>query len=325
MGLELKGKHSEMMLSLLQSWTLRDENGIDGDDLKLVIHSSDIDGLPPKGEKYTVYLDEVNRGVFQISGRQFSVEPRTITITMTVSPFSIKDNSGFRERKSMSWNKATLGQVVSDCVSPHGFVPFVAPELQKIEIESLHRLDESTLPFLRKLAKRYDAIAKPVEDRFVFVPIGQRSTSSGKDIQSITLSLPDENKSLNSNFVNVSGDLDGRNDFSGVKAFYLDPTDSSRKEVSIGTAPFKRLGQDKNNQQEADQACHAELRKIQRQGRKVTIQAPAIATAFAEGHVILDSSFPSVAQGTYSIDSVSLSGAGKQATRMTLQATLLGE
>lgn len=39
MGLELKGKHSEMMLSLLQSWTLRDENGIDGDDLKLVIHS----------------------------------------------------------------------------------------------------------------------------------------------------------------------------------------------------------------------------------------------------------------------------------------------
>ncbi len=38
---------------------------------------------------------------------------------------------------------------------------------------------------MNRLAKSYDAIAKPVEGRFIFVPIGEQRSASGKRIESV--------------------------------------------------------------------------------------------------------------------------------------------
>ncbi|MFM2481526.1 hypothetical protein [Celerinatantimonas sp. YJH-8] len=64
---KLTGKNADLMMDRLQSWHLKDGNGTEGDSLSLTINSSDIDGIPPKGEQYTVYLGNVKRDVFQIS------------------------------------------------------------------------------------------------------------------------------------------------------------------------------------------------------------------------------------------------------------------
>ena len=325
MMINLIGKNADLMMSRLKSWRLKDGNGTEGDSLTLVINSDDIDGIPPKGERYSVMLGDVSRDEFQISKRSISLHPREITLVLTVAPFAITDETGYRERKSVSWDNTTLGQLVSDCVTPHGFSVFVHSRLQKIVIEHLDRCEESTPAFLNRLAKQYDAVAKPSEGRFVFVPIGEQRSASGKDIQSITLSLYQENEPRLPEFINVSADLDGRNDFSGVRAYYLSTADGSRKEVRLGSSPFKRIGKDKNSKAEAEQACSTELRKLQRQGRKITIDAPVNPTAFAEGIVIMDESFPRAFQGKCSIDQVSFSGQGLQPTRMVIQATLTGE
>ncbi|NAW66707.1 contractile injection system protein, VgrG/Pvc8 family [Photobacterium halotolerans] len=321
----LEGKHADMMMSRLKSWRLEDGNGLEGDSLTLVLNSDDIDGLPPKGEPYLVKLGDVVRDTFQISKRSFGLSPREVTLVCTVAPFSITDSTGYRERKSASWDKTTLAQVVSDCVAPHGYAIFVHPRLQKIEIEHIDRTDESTQAFLSRLAKQFDAIAKPVNDTFVVVPIGEVKSATGKAIETITLSLPQLNQPGSAQLVNVSGDLDGRNDFNGVRAFYVSTNDGTKQEVKVGTSPFKLLGKDKNSKTEAEQACAAELRKLQREGRKVTIDAPANPAAFAEGLIVLDGTFPSVAAGTYSIDRVSLSGQGQQPARMSINATLTGD
>lgn len=323
--LKITGKHSALIHERLKRWSLEDGNGLESDSLTLVINSDDIDGLPPKGEKYHVMLGNVERDTFQISKRSFSVHPREVTLVLTVAPFSVKDNSGYRERKSASWDNAPLPQVVADCVTPHGFQPFVHPELQKIVIPHVDRTDESTHHFLSRLAKNYDAVAKPVNDTFVFVPKGKANSATGKTIETITLSLPADNTPDNPDFVNVSGDLDGRFEFNGVKAFYLSTGDGSRQDVQTGTAPFKKIGKDKNSKAEAEQACAAELRKIKREGRKLTVTAPVNPAAFAEGLLELDDSFPSMVRGICSIDRVSFSGSGLQPTTMTISATLTGD
>ncbi|NOI87323.1 contractile injection system protein, VgrG/Pvc8 family [Vibrio sp. 99K-1] len=322
---KLVGKNSELLLARLKSWRLSDGNGIEGDSLSLTINSDDIDGIPPKGEKYSVYLGEVLRDEFQISKRSISLHPREVVLVLSVAPFSIKDETGYRERKSMSWDNTTLAQIVADNVAPHGFQAFVHPRLQKIEIEHIDRTDESTPSFLYRLAKQYDAVAKPIDGRFIFAPKGEARSASGKDIETVTLSQPSGNNPQLPNFTNVSIDLDGRTDVTGVKAFYLSTENGTRQEIRKGKAPFRSIGKDRNSQQEAEQACASELRKMQREGRKLSIEAPPNPTVFAEGLLVLDSSFPGVFQGTCSIDSVSISGQGLQPRRMSIKATLTGE
>lgn len=323
--IKLVGKHADLILQHLKSWSLEDGSGIESDSLTLTINSCDADGLPPRGERYSVSIGGVERDHFQISKRSFSLSPRDITLVLTVAPFSIKDSSGYRERKSMSWDDASLAQIVNDCVSQHGFKAVVHPDLQAIKVVHVDRTDESAQAFLRRLAKNYDAVAKAVNDCFVFAPKGKAKSATGKSIEKITLSLPPDNQVTASNFVNVTGELDGSKEYNGVKVHFMSTKDGKREEFCTGIAPFKKLGKDQNSKEEAEQTCLAELRKIKRTGKKITIQAPANPNAFAEGLIELDGSFPSVMQGVYSIDTVSISGQGLQTTAMNITATLTGD
>ncbi|SMY15569.1 hypothetical protein [Photobacterium aquimaris] len=64
---------------------------------------------------------------------------------------------------------------------------------------------------------------------------------------------------------------------------------------------------------------------MQRQGRKISIEAPPNHTIFAEGLMLLDDTFPRAFKGQCSVDQVSFSGQGLQPNRMSIQATLIGE
>ncbi|MFM2485256.1 hypothetical protein [Celerinatantimonas yamalensis] len=94
---KLTGKNADLMMDRLQSWHLKDGNGTEGDSLSLTIGSSDIDGIPPKGEQYTVYLDDIKRDVFQITQCTATTQPRTVQLVLTVAPF-LADQSEFLKR-----------------------------------------------------------------------------------------------------------------------------------------------------------------------------------------------------------------------------------
>lgn len=322
--LKLKGKHSEMILANLKNWTLTDGNGTEGDSLMLSLFSEGITGIPPKGEKYEVYLGDVFRDDFQISNRKAKMSPNEVNLVLSVAPFNMTDKKGFRTKQSQSWDNTTLANVMRDVLLVHGYSIFVHPKLQKIEIEHLDRTDEGCSAFLNRLARKYDAVSKPVGAVYVMAPKGEVNSASGKAIETITLSLPSDNDPKLPNFVTVDIDLDGRDDFNGTSAFYLSTDNGSRHQVEVGDAPFKELGKDFTTKKEAEQACLTELRRIQREGRKVTISAPAHPAVFAEGLVVIDDTFEKLYQGTCSIDSVTFNGQGKQAKRMTIQATLTG-
>ena len=319
----LKGKDSEMILANLKNWSLSDGNGTEGDSLTLSLFSEGITGIPPKGEKYEVYLGDVFRDEFQISNRKAKLSPKEVNLVLSVAPFNRTDNDGFRAKKSASWNDESLAKIMQEVLLPHGYSVFVHPKLQNIKID-ISRTDEGASAFLNRLAKKLDAVAKPIGSMYVMAPKGEVNSATGKAIETITLSLPSENNPELPNFVNVEIDLDGRQDFDGVRGFYLSTDDGKRHSVEVGTAPFKELGKDFDSKKEAEQACLTELRRIQREGRKLTITAPANSAAFAEGIVVLDDTFEATYQGTCSIDSVQSTGQGKQAKTMTIKATLTG-
>ncbi|CAG9001761.1 MAG: hypothetical protein CENE_03788 [Candidatus Celerinatantimonas neptuna] len=319
--LKLTGKNADLMMARLKSWHLKDANGVEGDSLTLSINSTDIDGIPPKGEQYTVYLGDVKRDIFQIAQRSATLRPSEVQLVLTVAPF-LANQSEFLKRQSASWDQVKLAQIISDTITPFGYDVFVHPRLAKIEIEHCDRTDESASAFLNRLAKQFDAYAKPVERLYVFVPMGEAKSISGKQIETITFTEPTDKQP---NVVNVSAELDGRNGFNGVKAYYVTTQDGTRQEVSLGSSPFKQLGKDKNSKSEATQAAAAELRRLQRQGRKLTITATPNPKAFAEGLFVLDATFPRAFQGHCSIDEVEFSGQGLQPNQMTIHATLTGD
>ncbi|MGD8109394.1 hypothetical protein [Vibrio sp. TRT 17S01] len=323
MNILLEGKQADLMHAYLKSWQLTDGNGTEGDNLVLVLKSDKVDSLPPKGESYKVSLGDVYRDTFQISSRKATLSPREVRLVLSVAPFNIKDSTGYREAKSASWSNTTLHQVVSDCVLEHGYSVFIHPRLQKIKIEHVDRTDESTGPFLRRLANLYDAVAKPVDGVFVVAPKGEAKSATGNAIETITLSRVSDGDGAS--LIQVTMDLDGRNEFNGVKAFYVSTDDGQRHEVQVGSAPFKSLAKDCNSEAEAKQTATASLRKMQREGRGISISAPANPATFAEGIVVLDESFPKPFASTSSIDSVVFSGRGRQVKTMEIRATMNGE
>ncbi len=323
MQLRIEGKDSDMMMNLLKNWQLTDGNGIENDSLSMTLFSENTDGIPPKGEKYQVFLGDTYRDEFQISKRSISLRPREVRLVLCVAPFNILDSTGYRERKSSSWPPNTpISQIVSDCVTPHGFTVFVHPELQNIQTEGMHRTEESTSAFIYRLAKQYDAVAKIVDGTYVIAPKGMAKSATGKEIETITLSLPDDESG---DLTNIEIDLDGRDDFLGVKGYYLSTDSGERVAVVVGSSPCKVIRNEFSSQIEVEQACLTELRRIQREGQRVTISSLPDEKAFAEGLVVIDNTFPSAFRGTSSIDSVCFSGRGRQATNMTIQATLTGE
>ncbi len=323
MQLRIEGKNSEMMMELLKNWQLTDGNGIENDSLSMTLFSENVDGIPPKGEKYQVFLGDTYRDEFQISKRSISLRPREVRLVLCVAPFNVLDSTGYRERKSSSWPPNTpISQIVSDCVTSHGFTVFVHPELQNIQTEGMHRTEESTSAFIYRLAKQYDAVAKIVDGKYVIAPKGKAKSPTGKEIETITLSLNDKQAS---DLTNIEIDLDGRDDFLGVKGYYLSTDSGERVAVVVGSSPCKVIRNEFTTHAEVEQACSTELRRIQREGQRVSISSLPNEKAFAEGLVVIDNTFPSAFRGTSSIDSVCFSGRGRQATNMTIQATLTGE
>lgn len=321
--LKLIGKNADLMMQRLQSWSLKDGTGTKGDSLTLSINSTDIDGIPPKGEIYQVYLDNVKRDIFQIAQRRASLHPCEVNLVLTAAPYLVDENAKLVERQSASWDQTTLEQVIYDSLSPLGYDVWVHPQFRSVQIEHCDRTDESAAAFIRRLASQYDAVQKPVDNsKYVFLPSGQSQSASQQSIETIQLTIPAVNHPSLPNFVNVTADLDGRNAYRGVQAWYVSCVDGSRKQMQIGQKPFKLLGRDKNSQTEAQHAAEAELRRIKRLGRKLTIQAPVNPKVFSEGLVELDATFPRAFQGTCSVDEVTFTGQGLQTRQMTIQATL---
>lgn len=112
----------------------------------------------------------------------------------TAAPFSAADQTGFKQRRSVSHGPTTLGALFRQLTSRHGFSPRVAPDLALIKIEHIDQSNETDMGFLTRLAYLHDAVAKPINELYVLARRGQAKSLSGKVLPDIKLSVTTNNR-----------------------------------------------------------------------------------------------------------------------------------
>lgn len=323
----VRGAHAAMINQRLISWELVDDSGYQSDQLTLRVDTQGVSGLPREGDSVGLevgYAEDsslTDKGDYKITRIMPRLFPDSVTIVATAAPFQVDDQTEYKKRRSRSFENISLGELFRNIVRSHGFEPRVAGDLDAIQLDHVDQSDETDMSFISRLAKRYDAIAKPVNNLYVLARRGQIKTISGQSMQPVPVSLPADNKPTNQSFINASADLASRGNFNGAIATYWDANTGKEEEVSRGEAPFKKIRDQQDSLLQAEEVASGELRKLKRSGIKIKLDMPGNPALGAEGLVSIGSGFPDYMQGSWSIDRVISRGSRGEGYRCSVEAS----
>ncbi len=323
----VRGQHAELINSRLISWELIDAAGQQSDQLSLQIDSQGLAGLPKEGALlgfavgYAQDAALSDKGEYKITRITARIYPHRLSLIATAAPFQVDDPTEFKKRRARSFENLTLGTLFRQIVQPHGYSPRVDPAIDSILIAHVDQSDETDMSFIRRLAKRHDALTKPINQLYILARRGQLMRFSGPLLEPVRLALPLHNQPNQHSFINVEADFASRALFKGVVATYWDQALALEVAVKLGEAPFKKLRSPFESLARAEEMAEGELRKLARQGVKIRLNVPGNPRLVAEGLIELDNSFPDFLQGAWSIDRVVSRGNRGQGYRCSIEAT----
>lgn len=325
-AVEVYGANAALINARLVDWERVDAAGVESDAIKLTVNIEGLDGLPSFDGKVGLRVGYketglVDKGEFVVTRATPQLFPALMLIVATAAPFKVGDDTGFKARRSASYAMTTLGQLFRQLAAKHGFSPRVAPDLDAIPIAHIDQSNETDMGFLTRLARRFDAVAKPVNNLYVLARRGQVKSLSGQPLPPVTLSVTQDNRPGERSFITASVDQDSRVRFKGCKTTWWDGSAGKECVVEVGEGPFKTVRQRYQNEAEAKAAADGEHRKTQREAATLRIDCPGNPAFGAEGVVVLDDSWPSFMRGTWSIDKVTESGSRQQSYRATIEAS----
>lgn len=268
------------------SLRLTDETGFASDTLEITLADHD-DAQPVKipatGAELRVWIgydgqSQVDKGLFVCDEVELSGWPGRITIRARAAPYegTPRGKLDFQTQKTRSWPlNTTLGTMVAKMAREHGMAAATSPELAGVKLPHIDQSDESDINLLIRLAKKYDAIAKPAGGKLIFAKRGNAKSVSGTSLPTITL----QRGNVSSYRMTIA-----RRDSAGtVVAFYHDTRGAARHQVSAGSGdPVKRLRVGFRNQDMARAAIEAELAKRARGEFKLSVSLPGVPQLTAE-------------------------------------------
>ena len=327
---EFYGANAALLNQRLMHWSHTDAAGIESDRLELTLNIEGLEGLPSLSGKIGLrvgYQESalVEKGEFVITQRTPVLFPMRLMIVATAAPFSMLDASGYRQRRSASYGPTTLGALFRQLVSRHGFSPRVAPALEGIAIAHIDQSNESDMAFITRLAKRYSAVTKPINELYVLAETGQVKSLTGQLLPQVKLSVTQDNRPGDQAFITAKLDETSRSKYMGSRVTWWDAAGGKQQVVEVGVAPFKTLRQRCQNQAEARAVAEGELRRVGREGLKLVIDCPGNPLLAAEGLLVLDETWPSYMQGQWSMKQVVHVGDPVTGYRSSITANGLSE
>lgn len=250
---------TEKMRPRLLELTLTEQRGDDADELSVQIH--DHDGrmaIPPRGALLRVAIGWkdaglVDKGSFTVDEVEHSGAPDIISIRAR----SANLTKPMRTRKEKSWHKTTLGAILKAIAGKHGLKAKVDGKLAAIQISHLDQTNESDVHFLTRLAKRFDAVSTVKAGTLLFAPIGKGETADGTALPDATIARRDGDQHRYS--------LAGRDNYTGVRAYWTDKKGAAQKDVLVGDDEnARRLPGKYHSEAEAKQQAEAAHKRIQR-------------------------------------------------------------
>jgi uncharacterized protein len=280
-----------------KSLRLVDSTGTTADTVEIALadhDKADPIALPPTGAELEIFLgyDDASQrmGLFVVDEIEVSGFPGEMIIRARAAPYT-ESKGGMRDlqtQKTRSWPKGTtIGAMVKRIAGEHRLKPAVSAALAGIALPHTDQAHESDMNLLLRLAKRYDAVAKPAGGALVFTARGAASRVSGRDMSHVTLTP------LDGNDYRVT--IASRDSSGACIAYYRDTRKAQRHEVKIGDGdPVIRLRMSYADRVSAENAARAEQRKRARAERTLFYSLPGRPDLAAEALVTMQGFRPGV-------------------------------
>ena len=196
----------------------------------------------------------VDKGSFVVDEAEHSGAPDRITIRAR----SADMGGEIRTRQEKSWHSTTLGDVLGELAKRNGLTHKVDAVLAAIQIAHIDQTNESDMHFLTRLARQHDAVATVKKKHLLFLPINGTKTSQGASLPTIHITRADGDGHRWASST--------RDAFEGVKAFWSDRVNGSRKFVMAGKdgSNLKTLKETYPSKEDALEAAKAELQRLER-------------------------------------------------------------
>ncbi len=319
MIISLSGPNAANLMKHLQTWSMTDESGASADRLSLTVLGHELKDPPASGgDQYKLTIGGEQRGEFDVSTIKLKLHPRKWVIQLSPAKFQRKDPTGWREKRKRSFPPATVKDLVTAIMIPHGYSVRVDKDLADLPTSHLNQSEETDKAFLSRIAKDFDAVAKPINNLFIFGKRGSVKALSGSPRSRIIIKPGD--------IVKPTGEINfpSAEVYKGVKAKWRETESGLNGQAVLGSEPFKLIETPYKNLEEATKKAEAELKRVTRNSQTFTASlhwksglfAESIfnfAEEFAEPTLISDWSFDRVSMsGTRTSLSVSV-----EASRLT--------
>lgn len=274
---------TEAIQSRLLSLKVVDKCGMSSDTLELQLDDREHQiSLPRKGAVLDVHLGYQDEGLISVGA--FTVDEVEINgppSTLTIRAKALDTLTGMKTKKTRSWHQQTLSDIVKTIAEDQQLTPVVGSRLANKFIEHIDQTEESDMNLLSRLAKQYNATAKPVRGKLLFVSHGETKSASGEALERVELSR----EALSSWRVTLAE----RNNYPAVQAEWQDLEKGQRRALVVGEgSPLYIIGNSFQNETEAKQAAEAKLKQLKQQGGggSLTLK-PGRPALFAESPILL--------------------------------------
>ncbi|HDR9259639.1 TPA: phage tail protein [Burkholderia vietnamiensis] len=267
------------------SLSLVDETGENSDKLEITLADHDPAKrikVPPRGAELALSLGYdgvlVPKGIFVCDGVSVKGFPETLTIHAHAAPWeeTPKGKSDFQSHKTRSWKAGvTIGAMVAKMAQEHGMAAIVSPSLASVALPHFDQSEESDMNLLLRIAKKYDAIAKPAGGKLIFAKRGDATTASGAALPKIAVDATD--------CTAYEWNTSTRESAGTVVAYWHAKRAARRHEIHVGEGePVKRLKQYFPTQEMALAAANAELARRARGAYTLALNMPGVPALTAE-------------------------------------------
>jgi phage protein D len=125
----------------------------------------------------------VDMGKFTVDEVEHSGAPDTITLRARAA--NLIDT--FKQQQEHSFHKTALGAIIEAIAFRNELASGVSARLRDTAVEHIDQTHKSDATFLRRLGRKYDAVATVKNDTLLFIPINQSRTASGKALPVIPI------------------------------------------------------------------------------------------------------------------------------------------
>ncbi|HBT13612.1 MAG TPA: hypothetical protein DEA88_10525 [Erwinia persicina] len=180
---------SENFRARLLSLQVTDKRGMEAD--TLTIELDDSDGkiiIPQRGELLSVYIGWQGAALFKKGS--FSIAEIThkgAADQLMLTGFSADIGSVLKEKRSESYDRLTLGELVQRIAQRNKLEASLLDTLAAIYIEHVDQTDESDMQFISRQAKRYGTIPAIKFGKLMLIKPGNGTTASGEPLPDLNI------------------------------------------------------------------------------------------------------------------------------------------